>query len=87
MVGVPKSVDAAVSLAILPMLSLGSSIHGVTEGDADPQVFIPRLIDLHREGRFPFDRLITKYPLAEINRAVDDQHAGRCVKAVLTMPA
>jgi aryl-alcohol dehydrogenase len=85
MVGVPKSLEATVSLAILPMLSLGTSIHGVTEGDADPQTFIPELIALHEEGRFPFDRLITTYPLRDINRAVEDQHGGRCVKAVLTM--
>lgn len=85
MVGVPKSLDATMTLPVLPMISQGSSICGVTEGDADPQEFIPRLIAMFEEGRFPFDRLITRYPLDRINEAVDDQHAGRCVKAVLMM--
>ncbi|WCT73770.1 NAD(P)-dependent alcohol dehydrogenase [Sphingomonas naphthae] len=85
MVGVPKTLDATITIAALPLVSLGASICGVTEGDADPRSFIPHLIALHREGRFPFDRLITRYPLAEINSAIADQYAGVCVKAVLTM--
>ncbi|QBM77640.1 NAD(P)-dependent alcohol dehydrogenase [Sphingomonas sp. AAP5] len=85
MVGVPKALDATVTVAALPLVSLGASICGVTEGDADPRTFIPRLIALYEEGRFPFDRMITEYPIAQINQAVEDQYAGRCVKAVLTM--
>lgn len=85
MVGVPRSLDATITIAALPLVSLGASICGVTEGDADPRTFIPRLIALYEEGRFPFDRLMTKYPLSQINEAIEDQHAGRCVKAVLMM--
>lgn len=85
MVGVPRSPDAAISLNILHMLSLGIQVSGVTEGNADPQSFLPELLELHAAGRFPFDRMITTYPLDQINQAVADQHAGRCVKAVLTM--
>lgn len=86
MVGVPRSLDAAISLNIVQMLSRGISVCGVTEGDANPQVFLPELIALYREGRFPFDRLVTLYPFDRINHAIEDQHAGHCVKVVLTMP-
>ena len=85
MVGVPKALDAAISLNILHMLSLGISICGVTEGNADPQTFLPELVTLNAKGLFPFEKLITRYRLEDINQAVADQHAGRCVKAVLTM--
>lgn len=85
MVGVPRSTNGAISLNILQMLSLGIQVCGVTEGNADPQQFLPELIALHREGRFPFDRLIRTYPLEQINQAIIDQHEGHCVKAVLTM--
>lgn len=84
-VGVPKALDAAISLNILQLLSLGISICGVTEGNADPQTFLPELIALNAKGVFPFEKLMTTYRLEEINQAVIDQHAGRCVKAVLTM--
>ncbi|WP_268795147.1 zinc-binding dehydrogenase [Sphingobium sp. Leaf26] len=54
MVGVPKALDAAFSLNILHMLSLDISICGVTEGNADPQTFLPELIALNARGLFPF---------------------------------
>ncbi|MGE0487089.1 MAG: NAD(P)-dependent alcohol dehydrogenase [Gammaproteobacteria bacterium] len=81
---VPASADDAVlGVDVISLLGLGYRIKGITEGDVDPQAFIPRMVDLHLAGRFPFDRLVTTYPLADINRAVDDQHAGRCIKPVL----
>jgi len=67
------------------MLSGGRSLKGVLGGDADPHSFIPLLIDHWREGRFPFDRLLTAYPFAEIARAFDDARAGRVIKPVLLM--
>ena len=51
---------------------------------ADRDTFIPELLGHFREGRLPFDRLIKTYPLSKINEAIGDQHAGRCVKVVLT---
>ena len=63
----------------------GSSIKGITEGDSDPKLTIPALIELNKAGKFPFEKLITLYPLEKINEAIEDQYAGRCVKAVLTM--
>ena len=38
---------------------------------------------LHRRGRFPIERLVRVYPLAEINTAVADLRTGSTVKAVL----
>ncbi len=85
MVGVPNRLDATFTAAILPMLSLGARICGITEGDADPRTFLPQLIELHAKGKFPFDRMITLYPLERINEAIEDQLRGVCTKAVLTM--
>jgi aryl-alcohol dehydrogenase len=65
----------------------GLSVRGIVQGDSVPDVFIPRLIDLHLAGRFPFDRFITRYDIAQINRAIDDQAAGKVVKPVFTFPA
>jgi aryl-alcohol dehydrogenase len=75
-------------LTIHPSMLAGRSVTYVYEGNAIPQVFIPRLIGLWKQGRFPFDRLIRQYPLAEINRAESDVLAGAVVKPVLlTSPA
>jgi len=64
----------------------GRTITGVIQGDSDPKSFIPQLIDYYREGRFPFDRLLTFYELAQINQAVEDMEAGKVIKPVLRMP-
>lgn len=61
----------------------GRSLRGIIEGDSVPDIFIPRLIDLYRQGRFPFDKLITYYDFEDINKAVDDTEQGRVIKAVL----
>jgi len=61
------------------------TVMGILGGDVIPELFIPRLIELHHQGRFPFDRMITYYPFDEINRAVEDMQKGRVMKPVLRM--
>lgn len=65
------------------VITYGHTIKGIIEGDSDPDVFIPEMIELYRQGRLPFDKLIRTYPLSEINQAIVDQHHGDCVKVVL----
>ncbi|MBD9598079.1 NAD(P)-dependent alcohol dehydrogenase [Ensifer sp. ENS05] len=64
-------------------LLLGRKIRGICEGDAVPDLFIPKMIELYRQGRFPFDRLIKFYPFEEINQAVEDSERGETIKPVL----
>jgi aryl-alcohol dehydrogenase len=61
----------------------GRTVVGIIEGNAVPQVFIPKLIDLWRQGAFPFDRLITTFPLSEINEAEKASKTGEVIKPVL----
>ncbi len=67
------------------LMGAAKTLGGVVEGCCVPQLFIPKLLELYRRGRFPFDRLVTYYPFEEINRAFADTKAGRAVKAVLRM--
>jgi len=61
----------------------GRSIFGIIEGNAVSDVFIPEMVELHKQGRFPIDRMITFYDLDRINEAVEDAESGRTLKAVL----
>lgn len=70
---------------MFPMLSGGRSLKGVLGGDANPRQFIPMLADFWRQGRFPFDRLLTFYPFAEIESAFADARSGKAIKPVLLM--
>jgi len=67
----------------MDLLMNGRTVRGIIEGDAIPDLFIPKLIELYRHGRFPFDRLITFYPFDDINKAVEDMEKGRIIKPVL----
>lgn len=71
------------SVNVRPLLG-GRSIRGIAQGDSNPDVFIPMLVDLFMAGRFPFDRLVTVYPFDRIADALADGAEGRTVKAVLT---
>jgi len=59
------------------------TVRGVIEGDCNPDLFIPNLIDLYKQGKFPFDRLIKFYELGQINEAAEDSEKGKTLKAVL----
>ena len=68
-------------------MTAGRSLRGIVEGDASSGTFIPHLIEVWRDGRFPFDRLVRFYDLHRINEALEDAEAGRVVKPVIRMPA
>jgi aryl-alcohol dehydrogenase len=83
LVGVPGNPEAEFSVNIIYAMVLGLRVMGIVEGDANPDEFIPKLIALYKDGKFPFDKIVQTYPFASINEAVHDQLAGRTVKAVL----
>jgi aryl-alcohol dehydrogenase len=61
-------------------LLFGRTLTGVIEGDSDPQVFIPHLIDLH----LPTGELVTTFEFDDIDAALAASRSGDVVKAVLT---
>lgn len=67
------------------ILSGGRVIRGVVEGGADPQVFIPQLLEYWRQGRFPFDRLTQFFSFTEIAAAIAASEEGRVVKPIVVM--
>ena len=63
----------------------GRGLRGIIEGDSIPREFIPKLVDLYRQGQFPFDKLVTAFAFDDIQQAVDASERGDVVKAVLRM--
>ncbi|RYF61815.1 MAG: NAD(P)-dependent alcohol dehydrogenase [Comamonadaceae bacterium] len=64
-------------------ITRGWTLKMIIEGDAVPQVFIPRLIELWTQGRFPFDKLITEYDFTAIDTAFADSEKGDAIKPVV----
>ncbi|NLE82097.1 MAG: NAD(P)-dependent alcohol dehydrogenase [Rhodococcus sp.] len=83
LIGVPADPAASVPLNIINSLSMGITVTGIIEGDSVPDEFIPELVDLYRAGRFPLDKLVTTFPFAKINDAIEAQHRGEVLKPVL----
>lgn len=84
---VPPDLSIITPVPYLALMALGLQVQGITEGDADPDVFIPQMLEWHKAGKFPFDKLITTFPLSQINEAVEAQHKGEAVKVVLVPDA
>jgi aryl-alcohol dehydrogenase len=74
-----------VSLDMNEMLAMGRTLRGIVEGQSVPDVFLPRLIELWRQGRFPVDRIMSYYPFEQIDQAARDAEEGKVVKPVLRM--
>jgi aryl-alcohol dehydrogenase len=80
---------AAVSPGTTASFEVGGSIlkgwtfKTIVQGSSVPQVFIPRLIELWKQGRFPADKLVKTYTFDDINSAFADSESGATVKPVI----
>lgn len=75
-----------VPLDVNDLMKNCKTVIGIIEGDSVPAVFIPRLIDLYMQGRFPIDKLVRFYPFDQIEAAATASVDGSVVKPILLMP-
>jgi aryl-alcohol dehydrogenase len=64
----------------------GKHIVGTLGGSGRSQRLIPALLDLWRQGRFPFDELIKTFDFKDIEVALAASHRGDVIKPVVVMP-
>jgi aryl-alcohol dehydrogenase len=67
------------------LLSKAIRVQFIMAGSAVPRVFLPKMIEWYKQGRFPVDRLVTTFDFADINEAVHAAEAGGAIKPVLLM--
>lgn len=58
-------------------------LRGIIEGQSISKIFIPQLIELYKQGKFPFDKLIKVYSADQINQAAEDSEKGVTIKPVI----
>ena len=75
--------DGTLTINLMSFLVRGAGLKYITEGDADPQTFIPEMLAYYQAGKFPFDKLIKKFPFAQINEAAHASEKGDAIKPVL----
>jgi Zn-dependent alcohol dehydrogenase len=62
------------------LMTGGRQVRGIIEGESIPKLFIPKLLDLYSQGRFPFDRLVKFYDFNLFNEAIADSESGRVIR-------
>jgi aryl-alcohol dehydrogenase len=67
------------------VMTAGKRIIGIVEGESKPDLFIPVLVELYRDGRFPFDKLVKFYTLDQINQAAEDSEKGLTIKPIVLL--
>ena len=82
LIGIPPP-EAPMPMSIMDLYMRGLGVKCIVEGDADPQTFIPQLVDLYKAGKLPVDRLIKQFPFEQINAAFTAATDGSVVKPVL----
>lgn len=65
------------------LMEENKTLSSMQEGDAIPKILIPKMIELYKKGKFPFDQLIKKYGFEQINEAFEDSAEGTTIKPVL----
>lgn len=79
---------AGAELAVDHLTTLwGKRIQGILGGGGSSRQVIGTLIELHRQGRFPFDRLVEYFSLDQVEAALQASYSGEVIKPVLRMPA
>jgi aryl-alcohol dehydrogenase len=74
-----------VSFDVNNLMIHGKGIRGILEGESVPDVFIPQLIQLNAQGRFPFEKLTKFYSLDQINQAAKDSENGSTIKPIIRL--
>ena len=87
LVGAPQKAGQTVPIRFGTFVQNGIRLIGVMEGDGEPQRFISLLLEMQAAGRFPFEKLLTTYDFVQIEQAIADQQAGKCLKPVLVHSA
>jgi aryl-alcohol dehydrogenase/geraniol dehydrogenase (NAD+) len=82
LIGIPPP-EAPMPMSIMDLYMRGLGVKCVIEGDADPQAFLPTLVELYRDGKLPIDRLIKQFPFERINDAFAAATEGSVVKPVV----
>lgn len=65
----------------------GKRVVGILGGEGRSATLLGALMELSRQGRFPYERLISEFPLEQVNEALEASYAGDVLKPVLRMPA
>ncbi|MBJ7514690.1 MAG: NAD(P)-dependent alcohol dehydrogenase [Stenotrophomonas sp.] len=83
-VGATK-VGTEASFNVNDVMIPGRRIIGIVQGDVVSKTFIPKLVELNRQGRFPFEKLVRFYDFDQLNQAMADSENGTTIKPIVRL--
>jgi len=70
---------------IAALVTSAKTVTGSYMGSCNPQIDIPKLVELYRDGRFPVEQLIThRMPLTDVNIALERMAASKALRQIMT---
>lgn len=76
--------ETEVKISMLDLLTMEKELVGTIFGSSNPEVDVPRLLGLYRDGLLDLDSMVTRtYPLEAINEGYQDMRDGRNIRGVL----
>lgn len=83
-IGLTPATAETIPISPLNLVLLQKSIMGTLYGSGNPQVEIPKLLNMHKHGQIKLNELITKrYKLEDINDGYADLLAGKNLRGVI----
>jgi len=77
------SPDVVLEVPLAELMMTGKSVTSTVEGDATPLVFIPKMIEWYREGRFPIEKLVQYFQAENFSDAIAGMKSGSVIKPIL----
>ncbi len=78
--------ETNVTMSMLDLMVMEKEVVGSIFGSSRPELDVPKLLDLYRDGLLDLDGMVTKtYPLDAINEGYEDMRAGRVIRGVLQL--
>ncbi|KAH8892174.1 NAD(P)-binding protein [Thozetella sp. PMI_491] len=65
------------------LLHENKTLRGICQGDSVAKKFIPEMMELHRSGHFPLERLCNFYDVKDYEKAILDVSEGKVIKPIL----
>ncbi|MBI5651912.1 MAG: Zn-dependent alcohol dehydrogenase [Chloroflexi bacterium] len=87
-VGLTPQAETQIPISPLQLVLMQKTLTGTLYGASNPQIEIPRLLNLYKLGLLKLDELVTQtYALDEINLGYADMLAGKNIRGVITFDA
>lgn len=79
--------EAKLELPVWAFMVTGKQYIGAIEGQVTPSVFIPKMLEWNKEGKFPYEKFMKTFAIGEkgegFEHAIEGMHKGEVIKPII----